>query len=195
MAKYVFKKGTKVVARGNSAKGFYVVGMTGIVDDRRKSTDGNEYLVKFDGRAKRVWTSEVNLVAVLDKPAKPVISKGIIVKGKNAGQIIDIVESCFGFYVLSDDTKVEKQDVFTYNDGDTLYVHILDLRVLKRLGCVFTPDCLMTSNGKIFLYKKEFSMIDKSFVIKDLKSKFITLDNDAVFSAELLDMGLIELRK
>lgn len=61
MAKMI--NGTNVVAVRDSLKGFYSVGMVGVIDDFR-DVDGGEYLVDFEGKDKRVWVNKASLSPV-----------------------------------------------------------------------------------------------------------------------------------
>lgn len=238
MAKLV--NGTKVVAVRNSVKGFYSVGMTGVVNDYRVSGNEDEYLVAFDGRAKRVWTSAKSILeAVIFNSGDRVIAtkdspKGLYVAGMtgtvedhryddgleykvdfdaksrktwvmaqnldgfdgvdvvddedciraillsdqddlaSAGDIVKIFDEGFGYYTVLDEDDdcydVEKQDVFIIPENKPLYVHILDLRKLRELGCEFGSDSrLRFTDDKgekhIFLSPDDLDMIDKSFVV------------------------------
>lgn len=200
--------GDTVIAINDSPKGFYTTGMIGVADDYRND-DGGEFLVRFNDRERRAWCNSGNLAKAVsyaddcDDDCTDVKS-AILIKDQEdykAGTVFKIVGDGFGYYIVDRDGdrfNVEKQDLFIIPEDEVFYIHILDLRKLRKLGCHFGKDSGLLYGDKKFIAPNMTHTIDKSFVasVNDTKGiiEFTYKGKTYTIQSWELDAGLIELR-
>ena len=209
----IFSNGDRVIAIRDSIKGLYTEGMIGTVQDFRP-VDSGEYLVKFDDKTKKIWTSGENIryysevEELTDDECD--CKYGILVGdlgdldllNVKAGSKVKIIEDNFGYYgVISKDGieyDVEKQNVFVIPENKPFYIHVKDLRKLRELGCEFGNDSGLYYKEEPFIAPNLLDIIDKSFVAEyndeNQKVTFMYKGVEYNIADWELSIGLIELR-
>lgn len=122
--------------------------------------------------------------------------------GVNVGDIVEIVDVGFGYYnILIGEGRLatlEKQDVFVIPDNGDIYLHVLDLRKLRKLGLSFDSDGnLNDKSGYRIINAYDNKMIDKSFVIERIEDDHIFIKvsgEEKAIPVSFLSQGYVELR-
>ena len=180
----------RVVVVGNYGDGmvhcreFGDIGVVEFVD-----IDNTAMVVFNDGDIQWVGTSNLELVKVASKQNNikgsdvTMVGKTIIVVGNTGdyhdikiGTQLEVTGVGFG-YIETSLGAIKDVDVFDLS-GE-VYVHINDLRDMRKIGCEFdTEGNLLYPDGKVALKAQNLKYLNKSLLVKRFKENQIVIGTD-----------------
>lgn len=186
----MIKAEDKVVITGNYGEGivhYRELGDIGVV--KYVDIDDTAWVVFNDGDTQWVGISDLELVKVASKQNNikgsdvDMVGKTIIVVGNTGdyhdikiGTQLDVTGVGFG-YVETALGAIKDVDVFDLS-GE-VYVHINDLRDMRKMGCEFdTEGNLLYPDGKVALKAKNLKYLNKSLLVKRFKENQVVIGTD-----------------